>query len=57
MNNRPRTREKERCKLIRKYGYADYYIKVCVTQKAECREGRERCRERFNPQARCAETH
>ena len=54
MNNRPRVREKERCKLVRKYGYAGYYIKFV---KAECREGRECCRERFNPQARCAETH
>ena len=30
MNNRPRAREKERCKLIRKYGYADYYIKFVL---------------------------
>lgn len=28
---------------------------VCITSKAECREERECCRERFNPQARCAE--
>lgn len=33
MNNRPRAREKERCKLIRKYGYADYYIKFVLPKK------------------------
>lgn len=33
MNNRPRVREKERCKLVRKYGYAGYYIKFVLPQK------------------------
>lgn len=33
MNNRPRVREKERCKLVRKYGYAGYYIKFVLHQK------------------------